>query len=119
MLAVGEELKLAEAGNHAQGCIFRDGARLNTPELAARMDELSKKLTGFFIGRYDIRFNSGDDLRQARNFQIIELNGAGAEITSIYDEKNSLWNAYRTLRRQWRLVFEIGAANRQLHRSCF
>ncbi len=30
VLTVGEELKLVEAGNHAQGCIFRDGTRLTT-----------------------------------------------------------------------------------------
>ena len=56
VLAVGEELKLVEAGNHAQGCIFRDGTRLCTPELEARIDDISQKLTGFFIGRYDIRY---------------------------------------------------------------
>jgi len=112
VLAAGEELKLVVAGNHAQGCIFRDGMRLNSPELQARLDEISRKLTGFFIGRYDIRCASEDDLRAGRNFQIIELNGASSEATSIYDARNSLWTAYRTLFRQWDLVFAIGAANR-------
>ena len=108
----GEELKLVEAGNHAQGCIFRDGMRFGTPELAARMDGISCKLRGFFVGRYDIRFASEDDLRAERNFQIIELNGAASEATSIYDARNSFWSAYRTLFRQWDLLFAIGAANR-------
>jgi hypothetical protein len=71
-------------------------------------------LNGFFIGRYDIRYASAEDLRSARAFQIVELNGAASEATSIYDARNSLWAAYRTLFRQWRLVFEIGAANRRL-----
>jgi len=112
VLAAGEELKLVEAGNHAQGCIFRDGMRFCTPELEARMDEISRKLDGFFIGRYDIRYSSEDDLRVGRNFQIIELNGASSEATSIYDARHSLWTAYRTLFEQWELVFAIGAANR-------
>jgi membrane protein DedA with SNARE-associated domain len=116
VLALGEELKLVEAGNHAQGCIFRDGSRLRTPELEARIDEISQKLTGFFIGRYDIRFASEDDLRAARNFQIIELNGAASEATNIYDARNSIFAAYRTLFRQWNLVFAIGDANRK--RGC-
>jgi hypothetical protein len=116
VLAAGEELKLVESGNHAQGCIFRDGMRLCTPELEARMDEISQKLTGFFIGRYDIRHASEDDLRAGKNFQIIELNGAASEATSIYDARNSLFAAYRTLFRQWELVFAIGAANRK--RGC-
>jgi membrane protein DedA with SNARE-associated domain len=112
VLAAGEEIRLVEAGNHAQGCIFRDGAELNTPELEARIDDISGKLNGFFIGRYDIRFTSEADLRQGRNFQIIELNGAASEATNIYDSRNSVWAAYRTLFRQWELVFAIGAANR-------
>jgi len=112
VLAVGEELRLVEAGNHAQGCIFRDGTRLKTPELEVRIDAISRKLNGFFIGRYDIRFGNEDDLRAGRNFQIIELNGAASETTSIYDSRNSVWLAYRTLFQQWDLVFAIGAANR-------
>ncbi len=113
-LAAGEELTLVVAGNHAQGCIFRDGMRLNTPALESRIDEISRKVSGFFIGRYDIRFASEDDLRAGKNFQIIELNGAASEATSIYDARNSLWDAYRTLFKQWELVFAIGAANRKL-----
>lgn len=111
ILPAGETLKLVEAGNHAQGCIFREGLRLDSPALEARIDEISRKLDGFFIGRYDIRYASEDDLRAGRNFQIVELNGAASEATSIYDARNSLWAAYRTLFRQWNLVFAIGAEN--------
>ena len=114
--APGEIITLVAAGNHAQGCIFRDGMRWNSPALEQRIDEISQKLTGFFIGRYDIRFASEDDLHTGENFQIIELNGAAAEATSIYDARNSVWTAYRTLFRQWDLIFAIGAENRR--RGC-
>jgi hypothetical protein len=80
------------------------------------MDEISQKLTGFFLGRFDIRYGSEEDLRVGTNFQIIELNGAASEVTSIYDARNSIFTAYRTLFRQWHLVFAIGAANRK--RGC-
>jgi len=113
VLAMGEAVKLVEAGNHAQGCIFRDGVHLWSEELERRIDAISQRLDGFFVGRYDIRYSSEDDLRAGRNFQIIELNGAASEATSIYDSRNSLLAAYRTLFRQWRLVFAIGAANRR------
>jgi hypothetical protein len=112
VLTAGEPLKLVEAGNHAQGCIFRDGMRLNSPALEQCIDEISRRLTGFFIGRYDIRYASEEDLRAGRNFQIVELNGAAAEAASIYDSRNSLLSAYRTLFRQWDLVFAIGTENR-------
>jgi membrane protein DedA with SNARE-associated domain len=116
ILPAGESLKLVEAGNHAQGCIFRDGMRLGTPELLERIDEISQKVPGFYIGRFDIRYGSEADLREGRNFQIIELNGAASEATNIYDARNSLGSAYRQLFRQWDLVFAIGAANRK--RGC-
>ncbi len=114
VLAVGETLRLVEAGNHAQGCIFRDGGRFATEALADRIDTISKGVPGFFIGRYDLRFTCEEELRAGRGFRILELNGAAAEATSIYDARNSLVAAYRTLFRQWDLVFAIGAANRAL-----
>lgn len=113
ILPPGEQLKLVEAGNHAEGCIFRDGMHLLTPALAYRIDEISRKLSGFFVGRYDIRYSSPEDLNRGENFQIVELNGAASEATSIYDEKNSLFAAYYTLFRQWDIVFTIGSANRR------
>lgn len=113
VLLAGEIVKLVEAGNHAQGCVFRDGAHLWSEELERCISEISQKLDGFFIGRYDIRYSSKDDLRSGRSFQIIELNGAASEATSIYDARNSLFVAYRTLFRQWEIVFAIGAANRK------
>jgi hypothetical protein len=48
-----------------------------------------------------------------RDLAIVELNGATAECTNIYDPDHSLFTAYRALFLQWRLVFEIGAANRR------
>lgn len=114
VLERSECVRLVEAGNHCQGCIFQDGSDLYTEELRARFDEISQRLSGFFIGRYDIRYTSNDELRAGKGFQIIELNGAASEATNIYDECNSLWSAYATLYRQWKLVYQIGAANRSL-----
>lgn len=113
ILPSGQTLRLVEAGNHAQGCIFRDGAELATPALTARIDAISKGLPGFFIGRYDIRYSNPTDLAAGLHFQILELNGASAEATSAYDARHSVVQAYRILFRQWHLVFSIAAANRR------
>lgn len=113
VLEPGDPVRLVEAGNHCQGCIFLDGSDLLTEDLRARFDAISQKLPGFYIGRYDVRYRSDDELRAAREFKIIELNGAASEATNIYDESNSLRSAYKTLYRQWELVYCIGAANRR------
>jgi membrane protein DedA with SNARE-associated domain len=111
VLRVGQQIRLVEAGNHCQGCIFRDGNHLISKGLRARIDEISRRIPGFFVGRYDIRYASEEDIARGK-FKIIELNGAASEATNIYDERNSLLSAYRTLYKQWELVFRIGSANR-------
>jgi membrane protein DedA with SNARE-associated domain len=113
VLEAGRVLRLVEAGNHCQGCIFLDGADLLTDELRQAFDAISRKLAGFFVGRYDIRYESDIELRAGRNFKIIELNGAASEATNIYDPANSIWSAYATLYRQWEIVYRIGAENRR------
>ena len=97
ILAAGESFRLVEAGNHCQGAIFLDGGRLLSPALQKRIDEISQSIPGFFVGRFDVRYSSEEALREGRDFQIIELNGASSEATNIYDPRNSLWSAYRTL----------------------
>jgi len=113
VLTAGESFRLVEAGNHCQGAIFLDGERLLTAALQQRIDEISQSIPGFFVGRFDIRYSSEEALREGRDFQVIELNGASSEATSIYDPRNSLWNAYRTLFRQWEIVFAIADENRR------
>jgi hypothetical protein len=51
-------------------------------------------------------------LRAGRGLRVVELNGLTAEATHIYDPRHGLLYAYRVLFEQWRLAFEIAAANR-------
>ncbi len=113
IVPVGQMVRLVEAGNHCQGCIFGDGSFLNSDKLRDTFDRIAQKLPEFFIGRFDVRYENPDDLRQGHGFQIVELNGAASEATDIYDERNSLLSAYKTLYRQWELVYAIGARNRE------
>jgi len=113
VLAAGESFRLVEAGNHCQGAIFLDGGRLLSVTLQKRIDEISQSIPGFFVGRFDVRYSSEEALRDGQDFQIIELNGASSEATNIYDPRNSLGNTYRTLFRQWEIVFAIADENRR------
>jgi membrane protein DedA with SNARE-associated domain len=112
VLVKGETLQLAIAGNHAQGTLFRDGSHLWTPALERRIDEVARAYPGFFVGRFDVRYENIAAFQDGRDLAIVELNGATAESTDIYDPARTLANAYRTLFRQWAIVFAIGAANR-------
>lgn len=111
---VGETVKLIDIGTHSRGAIFVDGGHLKTIELEKRIDEICRDIDGFYFGRFDIRVPSFEDLKSDKNLSIIELNGVTSESTNIYDPMYSLFDAYRTLFRQWSLAFEIGAANIRL-----
>jgi hypothetical protein len=112
VLPAGERLQLAFAGNHAQGAIFHDGAHLATPALEEKIDAIAKTCPGFFVGRFDIRYSDVEAFKAGQDIAIVELNGATAESTNVYDPDISVVDAYRTLFRQWSLVFAIGNANR-------
>lgn len=109
--AAGETVSLVQIGNHCRGSLFLDGGWLMTPGLAAEVDRLSRSAKGFYFGRYDVRADSVEMLRAGRGFKVIELNGATSEATSIYDPSKSIFSAWRTLRAQWSLAFEIAAVN--------
>ncbi|HWA14838.1 MAG TPA: VTT domain-containing protein, partial [Gemmatimonadales bacterium] len=102
---------LVELGTHCRGATFLDGGAIETPALAAAIDRVSRSYDGFWFGRYDIRVADLPAFQAGRGFKVVELNGATSEATSIYDPKHSLGHAYRVLFEQWRLAFEIGAAN--------
>lgn len=109
---VGEPIELVELGTHSRGCVFMDGAHLRSSALLKKMDEISRKLPGFYFGRYDVKASSADDLRLANGIKILEINGVTSEASSIYDPSNSVWVAWRVLARQWHLAYQIGASNR-------
>jgi membrane protein DedA with SNARE-associated domain/pimeloyl-ACP methyl ester carboxylesterase len=109
----GVSIRLAEAGNHAQGTMFVDGGFLVSPELIDAVDAIARGFRGGFdFGRFDIRYRDQEELRAGRGFGIVELNGVTSEATNLYDPGRGLFAAYRTLYAQWAILFRIGAANR-------
>ena len=110
---LGESIRLAFAGSHSRGAIFRNGTALVTPEMEARFDAISQSLPEFYFGRFDVRFADFADVQRGNGFTIVEVNGAGAESTHIWDRRTGLFEAWRDLMRQYRWLFEIGFINRQ------
>ena len=108
----GEPVQLVEIGSHCRGSVFLDGSKFKTAALEDAIDRISHRHPGFFYGRYDIRARSTQAFQEGHSFKVIELNGVSAEATHIYDPAISLLGAYRSLFRQWRLAFDIGARNR-------
>lgn len=111
VLADGETRNVVPFGNHSRGSRFTDATSHATPELVKLMDNICSPVHGFYFGRLDIMYDNWADLKRGRNFQIIEINGAGSEPTHIYDPSHSLWFAWKELIRHVRHMFEISVAN--------
>lgn len=111
VVPAGQPVRLAFAGSHSRGAIFRDGTHLVTPAMEARFQQIASAIPEFWFGRFDVRFQCFADLVDGKGFRILEVNGAGAEATHIWDSRTRLVDAYRSLFRQWGLAFAIGAAN--------
>ena len=73
-----------------------------TPTLTKVIDKISKRIPNFYIGRYDIRFSNIDDLKNGKNFMILELNTTNASptISNLQNYKYSTWQVikYKLLR---------------------
>lgn len=110
--AKGETVRLSLLGSVRTGGLYYDGSAYITPALAARFDEIARAMPDFHFGRFDIRFRSIEALGRGEDFQIIEVNGASAEAIHIWDPEQSVAETYRVLFEQFRLLYEIGAQNR-------
>lgn len=109
----GKRVRLAFAGNHCRGTIFRDGNDHITDAMTTAFDKLASSMDEFYIGRFDVRFDSFDDLKAGTGFRIIEINGAGGEATHIWDARMTLRGAYRALMGQFSHLYAIGHKNRK------
>ena len=112
-----EELIIVPYGNHVRGAKFLDDSNLIDEELTNTIDSISKKVDGFYFGRLDIRYNDWKELKQGRNFSIIELNGSGSEPTHIYDPRHSVFWAWKEIARHWRILYRISKLNHQFQKT--
>ena len=110
----GEGIRLAFAGNHCRGTIFRNGNDQITDQMARAFDSIASSMDDFHVGRFDVRFGDFEAFQRGEGFKIIEINGAGGEATHIWDSRTTLGQAYATLMRQFKHLYAIGAANRRL-----
>jgi len=113
VLANGEEKVVSPFGNHARGSLFLDHSHEIDEQLTGMLDLISKRIPEFYFGRFDIRYNSMESLKNGKDFTIIELNGAGAEPTHIYDPGHSIFFAWKEIVRHWNILEKISRMNRK------
>lgn len=113
VLAEGEAFRLAFAGSHSRGSIFRNGNEYITDALTQSLDTFFDGVPGYHFGRLDLKFKNIEDLMAGKHYQILEMNGASSEATHIWDSRTSLAEAFKTLLKQYQILFKIGYLQRK------
>lgn len=113
VLQNGEEEILVPYGNHVLGAMFVDYNHIIDDALNNTFDIISKSITGFYFGRFDLRCASIEDLKKGIHFSIVELNGSGAEPSHIYDPNFSYCKAQKVIAQHYKMMYDAAIANNQ------
>ncbi|MEM6395678.1 MAG: hypothetical protein AAF741_04970 [Bacteroidota bacterium] len=109
--AAGETVALGEIGNHNLGTRFIDARELISPALTHRFDQLADEMPGFCYGRFDLKAESLEAVARG-DFMILEINGALAEPTHLYDaEKNNYFTAVKDILAHWQIIGTLSREN--------
>jgi hypothetical protein len=111
ILPEGVIFRLSWAGNLSRGGRLISLEHEKDERLLKVFDDLSNYTKHFYYGRYDIKCQSIEDLKQGRNFSILEYNGCGAEPHHIYGNGNTLLQAYRIVLDHWKVLYKISKYN--------
>ncbi|SNS47852.1 hypothetical protein SAMN05421640_0316 [Ekhidna lutea] len=114
---MGEKVLIEPIGNHCRGTKFLNDNHEIDEALNAVFNNISDRIPDFYFGRYDLKCKSYEDLRELKNFKILELNGAGAEPGHIYQPGYSLMQAYRDILWHLRVLSDICRLNRKMGHS--
>lgn len=111
VLKVGDKYMLSHAANHNRGALFIDLKNEIDERLVDILDDISIHINDFFYGRYDIMCNSIEELKDGRNFVILEYNGCGAEPNHFYDTGYTLIKAWKEILKHWKILYRISRYN--------
>ncbi|MBA3648284.1 MAG: hypothetical protein H0W62_07005 [Chitinophagales bacterium] len=109
----GEAYCLSYALNLSRGGKLVSLAHEKDDRLLKVFNDLSDYSKYFYYGRYDIKCSSIEDLKEGRNFSILEYNGSGAEAHHVYGNGYTLLQAYSILLHHWNVLYKISKYNRK------
>jgi len=109
----GEIFCLSPALNLSRGGKLVSLEKEKDEKLLKVFDNLSHFTKSFYYGRYDIKCSSVEDLKEGKNFTILEYNGSGAEPHHIYGNGYNLLQAYKIVLQHWNILYKISKFNRK------
>ncbi len=108
----GELVRLSFIGSIRVGGLYRNASHLITPELTERINQIAVSMPEFYFGRFDVRFESTELLKEGKGFSIIEINGAGSEAINAWDPEVPVIKLYKELFKTQSLLFKVADLNR-------
>lgn len=113
VLPKGEEFVLSDAANRLTGGKLTNLKNEIDESLMTVFDNISKH-AGYYYGRYDIKYNSVEELKRGESFSILEFNGCGAGPQHMYHSGLNLFQGIGVLFQHWQAMFRIARAHRKL-----
>ncbi len=110
VIPAGEIFRLSWAANLSRGGKLISLAHEIDDRLLKIFDDLSNYTQHFYYGRYDIKCNSIEDLKNG-HFSILEFNGSGAEPHHAYGNGNTLFQAHKIFTDHWDVLYRISQSN--------
>ena len=110
--AAGKVVRLATIGSTRVGGLYRDGGACITPQLTSAIDSIARDTPSFHFGRFDVRFNTLQELSAGVGFKIMEINGAGSEAIEAWDPHTGMVDGFGIIFAKQRMLFAIGARQR-------
>ncbi len=111
VLPAGERYYLSLASNRNQGGKLTGVDHEIDEKLERLFDEFSNYSGKLYYGRYDIKCNSIEDLRQGKNFSILEFNGTGAGTQHVYANDYNIFQAMGVILKHWKMMYRISRYN--------
>ena len=111
VIPAGEIFILSPALNLSRGSRLVSLEQEKDENLVKVFDDISHYTKHFYYGRYDIKCKSVEDLKQGKNFCILEYNGSGAEPHHAYGNGNTLWQAHKIFLHHWKILYQISKYN--------
>lgn len=119
VIPAGEKYYLTYAANLNRGGHFINLHNEIDEQLHSVVDSLNLYSKTFYYGRYDLKAASLEDLKQGKNFQLLEYNGSGAEPNHIYNSGYKLRDAHKEILKHWKVLYEISSMVRKTGVPCW
>ena len=111
VLPLGKRFVISDASNRSQGGFLINLDHEIDEKLLNVFDNISLHSKSFFYGRFDVKCESLQALKNGEGFSILEYNGAGAGVQHVYGNNLSLFEACTTIVHHWKMLYEISEYN--------